>query len=735
MSRTMMVSALLLALAAGGCDGEGEVDGGVDGSTPGDGGDTVDGGVDAGDPGDGGGPDATPMGDATLTFTPTWGNADDQFQGLNWQAILDLNIFQPAIEENRDTRIVIMLCGTSDTTCESPVLTREVAAEETDGDPIQDSFGPDVAVSGLPSGTYALMVFADTGVSRAHELAWDDDFDTNETAWGGVVSELDVMLSEEPTTGGFTPPPATLEITLTDGATTELGTLTLQHVHERDISPPPNAEAGTMAVAVADGVRLIDTNTNTVLETAPGSGFYTRVMADGGGNPFAGTVCGMIDGPDDSVFVMFNGGGVGAGFAVQYDIAADTQMNGSNRVVFPDAGLPCRGRYHDGYLYVTNASASRMNVEEAAAQENLWVADLAGLTSGDVDATVLDRTNDPILQHGVDDLVAVGSTMYLTLNGDDTAGGLPAACVGSYCVFSAAIGSDGLPTLNDGGYTHWEGPAIGAAYPTPMGNVTCLEVASPWAAIEVAEFHDGRTLLFLGACNEVAVFDTADGSRIDLGAGPGTQGIDGTLFGQAFNAFALSPDGETLWALPQLKSPIPFNLASGVDDSRAEFNRYMALPIDLTTGSQPALDAAFSGDDIDGYEGSSLLSPYMSPANDPGVDINLGGYTAYRRELLPSTTGFQPAAIPFGPSVVATNASLWVRGSGNAAAGASGLGKSGNLAVYDLEEREMILFPYDDADFYRFWHGGAEGRPEMGFDITPESGEPVATFGLRWIPG
>ena len=490
-----------------------------------------------------------------------------------------------------------------------------------------------------------------------------------------------------------------------------------------------------MAVAVAEGVRLIDTATNALIDTSPGSGFYTHPMTDSGGTPFAGTVCGMIDGPDESVFVLYADAGVGAGFAVQFDVGDAAQMHGGNRVIFGDSGLPCRGTYHDGHLYVTNASASRFNVSEASAAENLWVADVAGLASADVDAALLDRAVDPILQHGVDDLAAAGDALYLTINGDNTTGGLPAECVGSYCVFRASLGGDGVPTLDDGGYTYWEGPEIGASYPTSMGDVTCPEFASPWAAIRVAEFHDGRTLLFLGACFEVAVFDTADGSRLDLGGAPGTQGIDGTVFGHAFNSFALSPDGQTLWALPQRASALPFHFASGVDGSRASFTRFMALPIDLSAGANPGLDPAYAGDDIDGFEGESTGSPYATPAADPGVDINMGWYTGYRRELLPSTPGFQPAAFPFGPSLVATNQSLWVRGSGNAEAGASGLGKSGNLAVYDLEARRMILFPYDEAGFYRFWHGGADPEPTFGFDLDPNRGDPMATFGLRWIPG
>ncbi len=701
---------LTVALALAGCDGSPDVDG-PDGSTP---------GLDAG----------LPTGEASLSFTPTWGDAQRQFQGQVWQAILDLNVFQPAVADARDTRLVIMLCAPSDTTCQSPVLVREIASGETDGDPIQDNFGPDIVATNLPAGSYALMIVADTGISRSRGLAWDDDFETEETAWGGVVSELDVMLSGD-ATPGVTPAPEPVMITLTDGQTAELGTVTLQHVHERNISPPPNPEPGVMAVAVADGLRLVDTSTHAIIEAAPG--FPTFRMVSTAGSTVGGTVCGMIDGPEDTVFLLYRDASVGAGFAIQFDVGAREQLHGGRRVEFPGEGMPCRGRYHDGRLYVTNATGSRLSREEAEAGEGLWVASLGGLSSGDVTARRLDRADAPILQHGVDDLALHGSTLYATIGGDSAIGGLPSACLTSYCVFRAALGGDGIPAFDPSAY--WVGPSIGERYPTAMGDVTCLEEASPWGAITIAQHQDGRTLLFLGACLEIAVFDTSDGTELDLGAAPGTQGLDGTLFGYAFTSFALSPDGRTLWAMPQLKSPIMLMMQLGLDPTnRTEINRYMALPIDLT-GAQPRLDPAYAGDDIDGYQGEAGSRGYVTPAADPGVDINLAGYSVYQRRLLPSTASFQPASIPFAPTLAVTNDSLWVRGSGNAAAGASGLGKAGDLAVYDLATRQMILFPYDDAGFYRFWHGGADPEPRMGFDLAPESSDSVATFGLRFVPG
>lgn len=712
---------------------------------------------------DGGLPDSTVLpdtglqGNASLSFTPVWGpNAGGQFVGNAWKAYIDNNVYTPASEDFRDTRLVIMLCDLEDVFCENPVLLREIQESETSGDPIQNSFGPDIVATRLPEGTYLFMVFADTGLSRAMGYGWQDGFDTKETAWGGVVSELDIMLSDQEVepSPGVNPIPIPMEVTLVDDEETALDTLRMQHVHERDLSPDPVSENGLIAVAVEDGLRLIDLNTHSVVETAEGSGSYSFEMKDTDNQPLTGTVCGMVRGTGSTVFLLFDDSSEGgAGYVVPFDVETRTQLHGGRRVMLPgtDNHMPCRGLYHAGegdrgYLWITNASASRMNTNEAAADEGIWHAEVSGLVDGDVSAGYLAGQDDALLQYGIDDFAAHGNVLYMSFTGTSTSGAAPEPCRGAHCVFVAEFDEDtGAPDLQSlGDYEYYVGPEIGQSYVNEEDEVLCGDDASPWAGITTVQFHDGRVFVFLGGCLEIKAFDTATGEEVDMSATGTLRGLDATLFGKAFNSFALSPDSLTLWALPQVKSSIHFYIRRGIiePELRQTFNRYMALPIDLSQGDAPGLHPDYSGDDIDNFEGQWSAESYTTPGSDPGVDINYGWYVDYQMRWLPSSNGetFQSASIPVGPSLTVTKHALWVRGSG--ALGQSGLGKGGNLAVYDLETRRAVLWPWGGFDFYPYWLGGPQENPYstaglappmLGFDLSPEDALDHPTRGIEYF--
>ena len=737
----LLVSALLVA---GGCGGSGGVK--DDAGT-----------IDSTIPDSALSPDSALTGTASLSFVPTWGpGAGRQFQGNAWKALIDNNVYTPAAMEFRDTRLVIMLCDVADHKCENPLLLREILESETSGDPIQNSFGPEITANDLPGGTFLFMVFADTGISRAMGYGWDDDFETKETSWGGVVSEMDIMLSDqeiEPSPG-VNPEPLAMEVTLVDDQELDLGTLRLQHFHERDISPSPVAENGLLGVAVEDGLRIVDLNTHTVVETTEGSGSYVFVMRDGANEPFGGVVCGMIRGPGNSVYLLYDDPSEGgAGYVVPFDVESRTQLHGGNRILLPGSGghMPCRGIYHEGtegrgYLWITNASASRLNASGAAAGEGIWHVETGGLANGDITAVYMDGGDDPLLQYGIDDFAAHGDTLYMSFTGTHSSGAAPEPCRTAHCVFKAEFDENtGAPDLRSSGdYDYFVGPEVGASYTNENDEVLCIEGVSPWTAIAAATFHDGRNLIFIGGCLEVAAFDADTGEELDMSPLESVRGLDGTLFGQAFNAFALSPDGSVLWALPQVKSSVHFYIRRGIfdPDLRQTFNRYMALPIDLSQGEVPALHPDFLGDDIDDFEGPWSATSYTTPAADPGIDINYGWYVNYQLRWLSSSNGetFQSASIPVGPSLAVTRHALWVRGSG--ALGQSGLGKGGNLAVYDFETRRAVLWPWGGEDFYPYWLGGPQENPYstaglpapmLGFDLSPEDALDHPTRGIEYF--
>ena len=267
-----------------------------------------------------------------------------------------------------------------------------------------------------------------------------------------------------------------------------------------------------------------------------------------------------------------------------------------------------------------------------------------------------------------------------------------------------------------------------------VNEIDCVDGVG-FAGIALAEFHDGTELLFVGGCSQVAMYDIATGQLVESVPNATWVGIDGSMYGQAFTQFQLSPDGDTLWALPQKKSTAHFYLArGGEDDMRQTYNRYMMLPIDLSQGDAPTADADFAVENIDDWEGETGIGDEVTPAIDPGVDVNYVHYTRYLIEWAPGLAGsdFGSASIPTGPAIAVTNNAIWMRGSGSV--GVSGLGKGGNLAVYSLADRQAVLWPRGDDDFYRFWQGGSGGEPQFGFDLTPDADEAVSVVGILYVP-
>lgn len=695
----------------------------------------TDGGTD-GPIADGPAADTTPTGNGTLTFTPTWGsNPGTQIDAI-WRPLV------PFYEG--DSALVVMLCQTSDATCESPVLVREVQASESDGAPIQNSFGPEVTLEGLPEGTFNLMVFADGTTSRELGFGWDSGFSTRETAWGGVVSEGDMMMSADSPTTGNNPAPATVQVTLAANSPVGLQKIVLAHLHQRDISPPPPTETGAMLVAVEDGLRFVDLSTYAVDEISSGSATYTHQLVDDGDQALTG-VCGIVEG-QGVVYVLYQ-----SGVAYAFDPATRTQVS-KNAITFTNATgkNPCRGVHvrndNKDYLLVMNTSAG----STAPVAEGLWYADITGLADAPVTAAFLDRTDEALLAHGLGAAAVHGTDLYFSQLTPSNATNEPAECAGKICVFRATFDATGKPDFRPGG-TDLEAYAVMGPkddVEASFGTVGCLTSGGITAAgLAVASYQgsgalSGHDLLFVGGCLQIAVLDLNDGRAVvDFDGGAvGTQHMDATVFGQGFSTFRLAPNGTTLWALPSYKAVIHFDVlvpGPNAPDHRITFNRHMAMPIDLTAADLPGITAAYASGNIDDHSGPLSLGDYEAPADDPGVDLNHGHAAVYQMTWAPSTSGasYQSASISVGPTFAVTTKSLWMRGAGSS--GVSGLGKGGNVGVYDLATRQAVLFSHRDELFYPFWLAGPGGDDEaqfFGFDLTPEGNGVLATRGLLYVP-
>lgn len=688
----------------------------------------------------------TPMGSAALAFKPTYGSNFGNQIPASWR---------PGVAASRrteDAPVVVMLCATSDATCEDPITVVETYEEGRD--PVQGSFGPDVVVDGLPAGEYNVMIFLDAPNSRERGLDWESTpARTTETAWGGHVSEFDVMMSDPEVSPGMhmNPPPKPVTVTLEEGKTVDLGTLRMAHFHERRMDPVPQPENGVIAVVTENGLRMINLTTFEVEDA--GGGFRDFFLADAQGNDLGnvGSICGMIQGPDALIYVLFRGG-TGAGFAVPFDARTRTQVGGGNIIEFPGGAggaTPCSGIYHEHggkkFLYVLNASASGLDKGD----KGLWSAEVSDLANGNITGIEYARENDDLFEVGFNAIAAHEGTLYATMSPENSDSAfVPADTVGQHTIFKATIDAadpevpGALDFQAGGDYDYWTPLPSRDGIVRPDGNIDCVTSdgsGGSFAGLYKADFHDGKPLLFLGGCNNIAVFDLAADTQLDAQpSNPRSKAIDGSQFGQAFTRFALSPDGTTLYALPQFKSQFHFYFAKGGDDNfRQTFNRYMIFPLALDQGTAPGLHPDFAGENVDGHEGITNIGDKITPAADPGIDINVGHLTRYQVDWAPDLAGStnQSGSIPTGPSIAVGNNTIWLRGSG--VPGVSGLGKGSNLMAYSVSERRAHLWAHNQNnegwDFYHVWTGGNEGDAPFGYDLTPENNQYLATYGLLYV--
>ncbi|MCR9162497.1 MAG: hypothetical protein ACE37F_19330 [Nannocystaceae bacterium] len=738
------IALLLLA-----CDPGGSGDGGDAGSTGSPDPSSTGGGEDSsGDDGSSGEPPTT--GNAGLTFRPLLGSgAKEQFDAAA----------RPLIPEDTSTDrgdLLILLCDVGDTACEDPIIRLVDKDDESQWPadvggpaPIQKSFGPQIAVSDLPAGSYALTVVYDSLDSQRRGYGWQDDFDTNETAWGGVVSETDLMLAEATPTSGQNPPPVTMEVTLVDDQTLDLGDLVLAHYHERAISSPPAADDGIVVVGnkTDNAMRIIDLSTYTVEPQGVG---VDVPLVDADGQEIMGSMCNVIEGPGSTVYALFTSSGMGideAGFAAQFDVQTREQVGGL--VTFPrgtsQAG-PCRAVWHahegNDYLFAVAADSTNQGNNRG-----FWYANVSELDAGDVDATIMTLADDQLFDQPLMNVAAWQGEVYIGTTTDD----LP-ECEGATCLYIADFDASGRPSLRSSGgerSLYRAGTLRGDVTVTELDaqTVSCADVEQGvnYFGLSVETFKKTQTdYLVVGNCHSVEMIDLAAGEVVDFDdAQPGVQGLVGALYGGGFYDFDLSPDGNTLWAVPANKSrfvhyPVANEPMGDLGGGRVTIDRHALMPIDLgdsAPGNLPSIDASW-GADRDGFEGlpDDGIQDYATPGFDPGIDVRGAFLKMYYLFWNRSLSGSLPNPFPVGPSIAVANNTVWLRGAGADLGdeGPSGLGVGGNLSVLDLDAQRLVLWPRTpEADYYRPFVGLKQFN--FGFDLTPDSESSIATAGILYM--
>lgn len=694
-----------------------------------------------------------PVGESGLTFRALLGPGS--------KAAFD-DAARPFIPEDMSTDrgdLLIMLCAVDDLACAAP----QVRVVDKDGGeewpmdiggpaPIQESFGPQIAVPDLPAGTYLLTVVYDSLDSQRRGFGWNDGFATDETAWGGLVSETDRMMSDLSPDDRTNPPPTTIEVTLIDGETLDLGDVMLGHYHERKISDPPAADTGLLVVGnkTDNAMRIVDLATYSVEESAPGR--YDFPLVDGQGRAIDGTMCNVVPGPGNTVYALFTSTGLQlpeAGFAAQFDVATRSQVGGL--LAFPkgesNAG-PCRAIWHehDGRDYLFAVAADSTN---QGSRKGFWYADVSGLAAGDLEAGVMSQADDELFDNALMNVAAWRGEVYI----GTTTTELP-ECDGATCLYIADFDVAGRPTLRVDGTgargLYRVGPMRGDVQMPELGNqtVSCADVEQgvEYFGLTVETFKKtGQELLVVGNCHAIDMIDLAARETLDFDPiEPGVQGLNAALFGGGFYDFDLSPDGDTLWGIPANKSrlvhyPIGTEPMGDPGESRISIDRHALMPIDLSAdveGDLPAVSAVYAATDRDGFEGrpDDGIQDYQTPAIDPGIDVRGAFLKIYYLFWNRSLSGSLPNPFPVGPSIAVANHTVWLRGAGADLGdeGPSGLGQGSNLSVLDLDAQRLVLWPNTpEGDFYRPFVGLKQFV--FGFDLTPARETSVATGGLVYM--
>lgn len=364
----------------------------------------------------------------------------------------------------------------------------------------------------------------------------------------------------------------------------------------------------------------------------------------------------------DGTLVWFNGDA-----AIFVDPNTVSQAKGGHQVTFdpnPAVGALkiCTGVAVeiDGktFLYGVNMDSKPLD------NEQLWVADITDIASGNVTATnVVDAFFAPYPGASpaydvryVD--VAYHDGELLLLEPNDPWNNL------RNTVHRATVNNDGSLTFDARPPTAQWGSVPGGAR-----DLTGAWTATALPGLGVADIG-GVSHVFIGNETSITVYAmTASGpERLNYNTdGDGiADDIDTAWFGKGIQAFKVSPDGQRLFALPAYKSGVkPSSLFEipqlGGGSYFVNADRYRMVAIDLNS-VKPDLDQGLNGGN--------------------GVDLN---YYWFKRWIAAQGPFPLPPTFPFfRREFAASNSSLFLLGNDHPDGEGSALANIGDLATYDI---------------------------------------------------
>jgi hypothetical protein len=225
----------------------------------------------------------------------------------------------------------------------------------------------------------------------------------------------------------------------------------------------------------------------------------------------------------------------------------------------------------------------------------------------------------------------------------------------------------------------------------------------------------GTNYIALGHDKGVAVFKASDLTF--------SHDVDLQQFGTLVGYLAFSPDGSSLYAMPQCKANTAvswFTLPYGASTEKSDRNLVAAL--DLTGAT---LKVANTSIDIDN-DGTM----------DNGIDIDYFFIKNYIRSF--GSTLSIPPVVYTGPQMVVTEKVLVVRGTGIQGNGtttvsSSGMGQVQDIGFFDLAGGKGLVFENYMPFFDGLSANAGQGAAIWGFDLGKDD-EENATRALTYLP-
>jgi hypothetical protein len=474
-----------------------------------------------------------------------------------------------------------------------------------------------------------------------------------------------------------------------------------------DFAPGAQSENGYLAIfssshrqaalGTLDTVRVMDLNDYKTLDYRPSK--YgpqgKRLVQETYGQPelFGGGGCGMVRGAGDIVWLLSDV------LAIPFDVKTMTQEGGLHKVAWrPDgdadsngARQMCQAVFYESPQYKTSYLIGFDLSQQNAPQITVRTADVTGLAGGEVLAKGLDVApfnlktvyyNPQLWKSGID-----GDYVLYMEQGSPN--------VLHFARIQVDPGADHALTL-----VEQPARAIKTA-PTPDDPKDVGEAPG----LIVTKFK-GKDYAFVGNQYTVTVVDLAEGAIVGYGdpANPLTRDLDIRWYGEKVRAFAVSADGKTLFALPYTKMEGPDE--KGVFRGKVQIEYKDASgsvkTVDMTSHRVALIDLAPAGDKPVLREDSAKDPHHCYKsfcANQAeglrfGIDllhVNLKKWMI-NSGLSPSSGAVPPVLGLNVRAMVASEKSLFLIGRDHPDGVGTALANLSDLAVYDLQTGEGIVF-------------------------------------------